>query len=117
MAYFDDDDANTTNYLAKLENPNNHYTGIASLIAVVLVTNLCRGIDVLEIARIDENLWANQVVVITKIQNEMNPKLKKRKREPLVPHLSETMGNTTIDTSTQASDEALPSSSAPPVAP
>ncbi|MCD7446287.1 hypothetical protein HAX54_000097 [Datura stramonium] len=40
-----------------------------------------------EIERIDENIWANQVV--TKIQDDMNPKLKKRKREPVVPHAFE----------------------------
>ncbi|MCD7462536.1 hypothetical protein HAX54_048721 [Datura stramonium] len=32
QAYFDDDDADATDYLAKLEIPENHYTWIASLI-------------------------------------------------------------------------------------
>ncbi|MCD7468363.1 hypothetical protein HAX54_006451 [Datura stramonium] len=124
-----------TNYLAKLENPGNHYTWIASLIAAgtpswvsngsqiyksdlniqtkqwlgsrltpskndneirdraqqahtsfpfpVLVMNICRDACVPEIERIEEYIWANQVLDITKIQDEMNPKLKKRKREPM----------------------------------
>ncbi|MCD7457943.1 hypothetical protein HAX54_036630 [Datura stramonium] len=55
-AYFDDDDADATDYLAKMENPGNHYTWIASLITT----------------------------------DEMNPKMKKRKREPTVAHVSET---------------------------
>ncbi|MCD9641414.1 hypothetical protein HAX54_027589, partial [Datura stramonium] len=33
MAYFDDDNAEATDYLAKLENMNNYYTWITSLIA------------------------------------------------------------------------------------
>ncbi|MCD9558664.1 hypothetical protein HAX54_016192 [Datura stramonium] len=201
---FGDDDADATDYLAKLENPDNNYTWIASLIAAgmlawaieggqifkselniqstywlgfvcsrltpsendnevpisrailiscimagvhinvrdiisiemrdlarqahtslpfpVLVTNLCRDVGVPEIARIDENIWEKHVVDIKKIQDEMNPKLKKRKCEP---HLSEAsltrdpqmMGNTVTGTSTQASDEVLASSLAPPVAP
>ncbi|MCD7457470.1 hypothetical protein HAX54_035156 [Datura stramonium] len=36
-AYFDDDDADATDYLAKLENPENHYTWITSLIAAGFV--------------------------------------------------------------------------------
>ncbi|MCD9558461.1 hypothetical protein HAX54_015842 [Datura stramonium] len=129
-AYFDDDDANATEYLTRLENPEDHYTWVASWIAAgtpvwvkdggkiyksdlnfqakhwlgfvcsrlmpskndnevplaqeILITllamNLCHEAGVLEIERIDENIWANQVVDITKIQDEMNLKLKKRKR-------------------------------------
>ncbi|MCD7473263.1 hypothetical protein HAX54_014997 [Datura stramonium] len=55
-----------------------------------VVTNLCHDTGVPEIERIDENIWVTQVVDITKIQDEMNPKLKKRKREPVVPHASKT---------------------------
>ncbi|MCD7446227.1 hypothetical protein HAX54_048425 [Datura stramonium] len=117
-AYFYEDDANATEYLAKLENPEDHYIWVTSLIAAgihinvgdniaiemrdralqahtsipfpVLVTNLCRDIGDLEIERINENIWANQVIDITKIQDEMNPKLKKIKRELVVPHVSKT---------------------------
>ncbi|MCD7459611.1 hypothetical protein HAX54_041456 [Datura stramonium] len=161
-AYFDDGDADATNYLAKLENPENHYTLNASLIAagtpswvsdrshiyksdlniqakqwlgfvcskltpskndnevslgrvilvacimtglhinvgdiivmeirdrarqaytslpfLVLITSICRDTSVQEIERIDEYVWVNHVLNITKIQDEMSPKLKKRKR-------------------------------------
>ncbi|MCE3216214.1 hypothetical protein HAX54_005476, partial [Datura stramonium] len=34
-AYFNDDNADATEYLANLENPNDHYTWVASLIAAV----------------------------------------------------------------------------------
>ncbi|MCD9644581.1 hypothetical protein HAX54_032933 [Datura stramonium] len=66
-AYFGDDDAEATGYLAKLESPDNHYTWIG-------------------------------------VEASLTPDL-------------QTMGNTATDTSTQASDEALASSSAPPIAP
>ncbi|MCD7450861.1 hypothetical protein HAX54_008719 [Datura stramonium] len=39
-AYFDDDDVDATNYLAKLENPENHYTWIASLIEAEIHINV-----------------------------------------------------------------------------
>ncbi|MCD9640543.1 hypothetical protein HAX54_025902 [Datura stramonium] len=58
-----------------------------------------------------------QVLDIIKIQDEMNPNMKKRKRDPLVSHPSET----TMDVHSQAVDElvanAPPPSSATPVAP
>ncbi|MCE5165658.1 hypothetical protein HAX54_011387 [Datura stramonium] len=64
-----------------------------SLPFLVLVMNLCRAAGVPKIERIDKNILSNQVIDITKIQDDMNPKLKKRKREPVVPHSSEiTMG-------------------------
>ncbi|MCD9639938.1 hypothetical protein HAX54_024931, partial [Datura stramonium] len=79
-AYFDDDDADATKYLAKLENPK-----------------YCRR--------------------LIKIQDEMNPKLKKRKREPLVAHASETeMGIDSQVEHTHAA-EAQPLTSDTPIAP
>ncbi|MCD7472033.1 hypothetical protein HAX54_012859 [Datura stramonium] len=57
---------------------------------LVLVMNLCRNAGIPEIERIEENIWANQIVDITKIQDEINPKLKKRKRAPVVAHAFET---------------------------
>ncbi|MCD7453542.1 hypothetical protein HAX54_021277 [Datura stramonium] len=114
IAYFYDDDAKATDYLAKLENPDNHYTWIASLIAVVIVTNLCRDTGVPEIARIDKNLRANQVVDITKIQDEMNSKMKKRKCEPIVSQPSEEAIGLDSQTVDEPSVETLSSSSATP---
>ncbi|MCD7461477.1 hypothetical protein HAX54_046207 [Datura stramonium] len=70
---------------------NDHEVPLAREILIAsLVTNLCRDAGVPEIERIDEKIWTNQVLDITKIQDEMNPKLKKRKRVPVVCHVSET---------------------------
>ncbi|MCE3215582.1 hypothetical protein HAX54_002873 [Datura stramonium] len=54
--------------------------------------------------RIDENILVNQVLDITKIQDEMNPKIKKSKKEPVVANVSET--NLGIDTQLEHSQAA-----------
>ncbi|MCD9638127.1 hypothetical protein HAX54_021861 [Datura stramonium] len=66
------------------------WQGHTSLPFLVLITNICQDAGVPEIERIDEYIWANQVLDITKIQDGMNPKFKKRKREPVVAHVYET---------------------------
>ncbi|MCD9640857.1 hypothetical protein HAX54_026565 [Datura stramonium] len=83
----------------------------------VLVTNMCCDAGVPEIGRIDENIWANQVVDITNIQDKMNPKLKKRKREPMVSHPSETTMGVHLQAVDKLVVDASPSSFATPVAP
>ncbi|MCD9639204.1 hypothetical protein HAX54_023582 [Datura stramonium] len=136
-AYFDDDDAEATEYLAKLENQEEHYTWIAFLLATSTPTWVtdggqiykrdlriqakqwnsyqCKGYhcnrnkrssststylssissvshdaSVVKIERTYENIWGNQVLEIIKIQDKMNLKMKKRKREPVVSHAFET---------------------------
>ncbi|MCD7449848.1 hypothetical protein HAX54_001890 [Datura stramonium] len=91
----------------------------------MLVTNLCRNASVPEIARIDEYRWANQVMDIINIQDEMNSKLKKRKRDPIITHISKvamaldpyTRDDIAIEISTPASTKTLSSSSGTLVAP
>ncbi|MCD7462905.1 hypothetical protein HAX54_049613 [Datura stramonium] len=97
-------------YIIAMEMRDRAQQEHTSLLFPMLVTNMCHNASVPEIGRIDENIWVNQVVDITKIQDEMNPKLKKRKKELVVSHTS----GTTMDVHSRAVDElivdAMPSS-------
>ncbi|MCD9642720.1 hypothetical protein HAX54_029628, partial [Datura stramonium] len=100
--YFDDDNANATHYLAKLENLEDHYTWVASLIAAGTpawvkdggkIYNSDLNIQAKHLlgfifSRLTPSKNDNEVINITKIHNEINPKLKKRKQESVVPRAS-----------------------------
>ncbi|MCD9560339.1 hypothetical protein HAX54_018958, partial [Datura stramonium] len=58
---------------------------------IALIAGASRDARVPKIEIINENIWENQVMDITKIRDDMNPKKKKkRKREPMISHASET---------------------------
>ncbi|MCD7462844.1 hypothetical protein HAX54_049456, partial [Datura stramonium] len=88
-----------------------------SLPFLVLITNLCCDMGVPEITRIDKYQWVNKVLDIKKIQDETNPKMKKRKWEPIVSHPSEATMFHDIQMMDAPSVETLPSSSTTIVTP
>ncbi|MCD7467476.1 hypothetical protein HAX54_004929 [Datura stramonium] len=103
-AYFDDDDADATDYLAKLENPRNHYTWIASLIAAGTPSWASNGSQIYKSdLNIQDKQWARS-------------KLKKRKREPVVAHVSETDLGIDSQVENDQAVEAQPSTSDTPSA-
>ncbi|MCE3050298.1 hypothetical protein HAX54_046852, partial [Datura stramonium] len=61
--------------------------------------------------------WKNQVVDVTKSYDDMNPKIKKRKKEPTISHPPEVTMSPNIQLIDAPPAETRPSSSATPVVP